>query len=143
MHIPMEDRGAIMGILIFQYEEGDDTRYPIHEITSKATWVPYCYRHHQISADTSTTVTPESHDTLIAAAAYVTNAEEKVDTVDDDDELTQRHDDDSDDELYSDTTINKVEHVIENNADTPVEITVGQDENRKLANNDFDLCKGL
>jgi hypothetical protein len=50
-------------------------------------------------------VTPESHDTLIAADAYVANTEEKVDTVDDDDdddELTQRHDDDSDDELYSD-----------------------------------------
>jgi hypothetical protein len=58
MHIPMEDRGAIMGIPIFQYEEGDDTRYPIHEITSKATWVPYRYCHNQISADTSTTVTP-------------------------------------------------------------------------------------
>jgi hypothetical protein len=89
IHIPIEDHGAIMGIPIFLYEEGDDTRYPIHEITSKSTWVPYCYRHHQISADTSTTVTPESHDTLIAAAAYVTNAEARVDTVDDDDELTQ------------------------------------------------------
>jgi hypothetical protein len=177
----MEDRGAIMGIPIFQYEEDDDTQYPIHEITSKAIWVPYRYRHHQISADTSTTVTPESHDTLIAAAAYVTNAKDKLDTVDDDDdELTQRYDDDSGDELYSDmpglqqqhtedsssdddsvsyqrefesdaindsgetatATINKVEHVIENNADTPDEITVGQDENRKLANNDLDFCKG-
>jgi hypothetical protein len=39
-------------------------------------------------------------------------------------------------------TIKKVEHVIENNADTPDEITVGQDENRKLANNDLDFCKG-
>jgi hypothetical protein len=169
-----------MGIPIFQYEEGDDTRYPIHEITSKATWVPYRYRHNQKSVDTSTTTTPESYDTLIAAVAYVTNTEEKVETVDDDDELTQRHDDDSDDELYSDmpglqprhtedsssdddslsyqqefennnindsggtatATINKVEHVIENNADTLDEITVGQDENQKLANNDFDFCKG-
>jgi hypothetical protein len=178
MHIPMEDQGAIMGIPIFQYDEGDDILYPIHEITSKATWVPYRYHHRQISTDTSTTVTPESHDTLIAAAAYVTNTEEKVDTVDDDDELTQQHDDDSDDELYSDmpglqprhtedsssdndsvsyqrefenindsgeratATINKVEHVIENNADTPDEITVGQDENRKLAKNDLDFYKG-
>jgi hypothetical protein len=32
-------------------------------------------------------VTPESHDTLIAAAAYVTNSKARVDTVDDDDEL--------------------------------------------------------
>jgi hypothetical protein len=47
-----------MGIPIFQYEEGDDTQYPIHGTTSKATWVQYRYRHHQISADTSTTVTP-------------------------------------------------------------------------------------
>jgi hypothetical protein len=51
-HIPMEDRGAIMGIPIFQYEEDDDTQYPIHEIASNSTWVPYRYRHHQISADT-------------------------------------------------------------------------------------------
>jgi hypothetical protein len=85
-------------------------------------------------------MTLESHDTLIAATAYITNIEEKVDTIDDDDELTQRHDDNSDDELYSDmpglqprhtedtatATINKVEHVIENNADTPDEMTVGQ-----------------
>jgi hypothetical protein len=164
IHIPMEDREAIMGIPIFQYEEGDDTRYPIHEITSKSTWVPYCYRHHQISADTSTTVTLESHDTLIAASAYVTNAEARVDTVDDDDELTQRHDNDFSDECYIDmpglqqrldddsssdddslsyqrefeidtiddsgetatVTINKVEHVNENNADPPDEITFGQ-----------------
>jgi hypothetical protein len=93
IHIPMEDQEAIMGILIFQYEEGDDTRYSIHEITSKSTWVPYCYRNHQISTDKSTTVTPESNDTLIAAGAYVTNADEaRVDTVDDDDKLTQRPD---------------------------------------------------
>jgi hypothetical protein len=84
-----------MGILINQYKEGDATRHPIHEIASKSTsWVAYRYRHHQISADTSATVTPESHDTLIAAAAYVTNAEARVDTVDDDDELTQRLDND-------------------------------------------------
>jgi hypothetical protein len=163
IHIPMEDQVSIMGIPIFQYEEGDDTQYPIHEITSKSTWVSYRYRHHQISADTSTTVTPESHDTLIAAAAYVTIAEARVDTVDDDDELTQQYDDDSSDECYIDmpglqqrhdddsssdddslsyqrefeidaindsgetatVTINKVEHVIENNADPPDETTVG------------------
>jgi hypothetical protein len=130
-------------------------------------------------------VTPESHDTLIAAAAYVTNTEARVDIVDDDDELTQRYDDDSSDECYIDmpglqqrhdddsssdnelyidmpglqqrhaddsssdddsvsyqqefeidaindsgetatVTINKVEHVIENNADPPDEIRVGQ-----------------
>jgi hypothetical protein len=35
----MEVRGAIMGMQILQYEENDDNRYPIHEITSKATWV--------------------------------------------------------------------------------------------------------
>jgi hypothetical protein len=161
-----------MGIPIFQYEDGDDTRYPIHEISSKSTWVPYHYCHHQISADMSTTVTPESNDTLIAAAAYVTNTEARVDTVDDDDELTQRLDidmpglqqqldDDSspdDDslsyqrEFENDTindsgekatvTINKIENIIENNADTPDEITVGQDENRKLAKNDLDFYKG-
>jgi hypothetical protein len=47
-------------------------------------------------------VTPESHDTLIAAAAYVTNAEARVNTVDDDDELTQRYDNDSSDECHID-----------------------------------------
>jgi hypothetical protein len=78
MHIQMEDRGAIMGIPIFQYEEGDDTQYPIHEVTSKATWVPYRYRHNQISADTSTTVTPESHDTLIPAPLMLQTLKRKL-----------------------------------------------------------------
>jgi hypothetical protein len=95
VHLPMEDRGAIMEIPIFPYEEGDDTKYPIHEITSKSTWVPYRYRHNQISADTSTTLTSESSNTLVAAAANVTNNEVQVETVDDDDDdLTQRFDDD-------------------------------------------------
>jgi hypothetical protein len=39
-------------------------------------------------------------------------------------------------------TINKVEHDFENIADTPDEITVGQDENQKLAKNDLDFYKG-
>jgi hypothetical protein len=39
-------------------------------------------------------------------------------------------------------TINKVEHVIENNTDMPDEIRVGQDENGKLAKNDLDFYKG-
>jgi hypothetical protein len=96
VHIPMEDRGAIMGIHILQYEENDDHRYPIHEITSKATWVPFRYQNSHISEDTSTTtVMSGSIHTLIAAAAHVANAEVQVETVDDDDELTQRLDDDS------------------------------------------------
>jgi hypothetical protein len=55
VHIPMEDQGAIMGIHILQYEDNDENRYPIHEITSKATWVPfstktptYLKRHQQL-----------------------------------------------------------------------------------------------
>jgi hypothetical protein len=96
VHIPMEDRGAIMGIQIFQCEENDDHRYPIHEIASKETWVPFRYRNSHIPEDTSTsTVTSGSIHTLIAVAAHVANAEVQVDTVDDDDELTQRLDDDS------------------------------------------------
>jgi hypothetical protein len=95
-HIPMEDRGAIMRIQILQYEENDDHCYPIHEITSKASWVPFRYRNSHIPEDTSTSaVTSGSIHTLIAAAAHVANAEVKVETVDDDDELTQRLDDDS------------------------------------------------
>jgi hypothetical protein len=39
-------------------------------------------------------------------------------------------------------TMNKVEHDFENNTDMPDEITVGQGENRKLAKNDLDFCKG-
>jgi hypothetical protein len=89
VYIPMEDRGAIMGIQILQFEENDDHRYPIPEITSKATWVPFCYRNSHIPEDTSTsTVTSGSIHTLIAAAAHVANAEVQVDTVNDDDELT-------------------------------------------------------
>jgi len=67
VHIPMVDRGAIMGIEILPYEENDENLYPIHEITSKASWVPVRYRNYNNSDDTSTTVTPESHNTLIAA----------------------------------------------------------------------------
>jgi hypothetical protein len=96
VHIPMEDRGAIMGINVLQYEENDDHRYPINEIPSKATWVPFCYQNSHIPEDTSTSaVTSGSIHTLIAAAAHVANAEVQVDTVDDDDELMQRLDDDS------------------------------------------------
>jgi hypothetical protein len=105
VHIPMEDREAIMGIQILKYEENDDHRYPIHGITSKATWVPFRYRNSHIPEDTSTsTVTSGSIHTLITAAAHVANAEVQVDTVDDDDELTQRLDDDpnsSDDDNVS------------------------------------------
>jgi hypothetical protein len=42
-YVRMEDRGAIMGIPIYHYEDGDDELYPIHEITSKATWIPFRY----------------------------------------------------------------------------------------------------
>jgi hypothetical protein len=99
IHIPMEDQGAIMGIQILQYEENDDHCYPIHEITSNATWVPFRYQNSHIPEDTSTsTVMSGSIHTLIAAAAHVANAEVQVDTVDDDDELTQRLGEDS----YSD-----------------------------------------
>jgi hypothetical protein len=88
-----------MGIQILLYEENDDHRYPIHGITSKATWVPFRYRNSPIPEDTSTlTVTSRSILTLIAAATHVANAEVQVDTVDADDELTQRFDED----LYSD-----------------------------------------
>jgi hypothetical protein len=88
-----------MGIQVLQFEENDDHRYPIHEITSEATWVPFRYRNSHILEDTSTsTVTSGSIHTIIAAAAHVANAEVQVDTVDDDDESTQRLDEDS----YSD-----------------------------------------
>jgi hypothetical protein len=94
VHIPMEDQGRIMGIKILRYEENDEHRYPIHEITFKATWIPFRYRNSTIPEDTSasTTVTWGSIHTLIAAAAHVANAEVKVDTVNDYDELTQRLD---------------------------------------------------
>jgi hypothetical protein len=59
-----------MGIQILQFEENDDHRYPIHEITSKATWVPFRYQNSHIPEDTSTsTATSGSIHTLIAAAA--------------------------------------------------------------------------
>jgi hypothetical protein len=74
VHIPMEDQGAIMGIQILQYEENDDHRYPIHEITSKATLVPFRYRNSHIPEDILTsTVMSRSIHTLIAAAAHVAN----------------------------------------------------------------------
>jgi hypothetical protein len=68
-----------------QYKENDEHRYPIHEITSKATWIPFRYQNSTIPEDTSTstTVTSGSIHTLIAAAAHIVNAEVKVDTVDD------------------------------------------------------------
>jgi hypothetical protein len=97
VHIHMEDRGAIMGIPILQYEEDDDKRYPIFEITSKATWVPYRYRH----AETSTTST-NSNSTLVAAAVNAAKTEILVETVDDDDALTQRYENTTtDDEVTS------------------------------------------
>ena len=41
VHIPMEDRGAIMGIQILPYEDNDENCYPVHEIVSKAPWIPH------------------------------------------------------------------------------------------------------
>jgi hypothetical protein len=68
VHIPMEDRGAIMGIQILRYEDNDEHCYPIHEITSKVTWVPFRYQNSNIPEDTSTsTVTSGSiHVKLLA-----------------------------------------------------------------------------
>ncbi|OEU17110.1 hypothetical protein FRACYDRAFT_237518 [Fragilariopsis cylindrus CCMP1102] len=103
IHVPMEDRGAIMGIQILPYEEGDDSRYNIHEIVSKSPWLPQRYRYKDFPEDISSNVTSESQTTITATAApAITNStlntaainaastEPQVTTVDDDDELTQR-----------------------------------------------------
>ena len=71
-HVRMEDRGAIMGIPIYHYEDGDDELYPIHEITSKATWIPYRYRIDKISGEISTSSTMDSKIPVTAAAAAAT-----------------------------------------------------------------------
>ena len=71
-YVRMEDRGAIMGIPIYHYEDGDDELYPIHEITSKATWIPYRYRIDKISGEVSTSSTMDSKIPITAAAAAAT-----------------------------------------------------------------------
>ena len=103
IHVPMEDRGAIMGIQVLPYEEGDDSRYTIHEIVSKSPWVPQRYRYTDFPEDISSSVTSESQTTITATAATAVvnsvlndaaikaaNTEPQVAAVDDDDELTQR-----------------------------------------------------
>ena len=41
---PMVNCGSIMGISIFPYEEGDDKKFPIIELTSAVPWIPSCHR---------------------------------------------------------------------------------------------------
>ena len=114
IHVPMEDRGAIMGIQILPYEEGDDSRYNIHEIVSKSPWLPQRYRYKDFPEDISSNVTSESQTTITATAAPVTTnsilntaainaatTEPQVAPVDDDDELTQR----LDQPIFEDDTI--------------------------------------
>ena len=51
VHVPFTNRGGIIGMQIFQYEEGDDQKYDVYEITSKAQWIPS--KHRSISDNTS------------------------------------------------------------------------------------------
>ena len=40
-----------MGMQIYQYEEGDDQKYDVYEITSKEQWIPS--KHRSISVNNS------------------------------------------------------------------------------------------
>ena len=42
--IQLVNRGGIMGLPIFPFADGDETKYPIVEITSKSRWTPQRYR---------------------------------------------------------------------------------------------------
>ena len=60
MHIPVEDRGGLMGFDILPYEEGDDKKYEIHHITGSSKWLPRrfkdSYGEYKCGVDTSVTV---------------------------------------------------------------------------------------
>ena len=57
-----------MGVPMFDYDKGDDIKYPVIEITSKELWTPYRHRYENKTSSVSTVSTP---DTWAAAAALV------------------------------------------------------------------------
>ena len=40
VHVPFEDRGGLMGFEILPYEQGDEDRYDVFEITHSTKWTP-------------------------------------------------------------------------------------------------------
>ena len=67
-YINLVDRGGLMGVPMFDYDKGDDLKYPVIEITSKELWTPYRHRYENKTSSVSTVSTP---DTWAAAAALV------------------------------------------------------------------------